>query len=269
MLPATTFLEHYDIALSYGHGNLQLAQPVIEPVGDSRPNVDVFSDLAHRLGVKVDDLLETDVESVIHVTSALPGAVREELLNRGVTDRAKPIQFGDTFPRTPDGKVDLLPDTLEQQAPNGLYHFRPDSDHERYPLTLVSPASDKTITSTLGELRTRLARLQIHPQDAESRDLSTGDIARIFNERGEIHCAVTVNPDVKRGVVSLPKGLWRRSTMNESTANALVPDVLTDIGDGACFNDARVEITRILNAELDGQSIEIWTEAPKPQNLVH
>lgn len=270
VLPATTFLEHYDIALSYGHGNLQLVQPVIEPVGDSRPNADVFSDLARRLGVKVDALLETDVESVVHVTSALPGAVREELLNRGVTDRARPIQFGDTFPRTPDGKVDLLPDALEQQAPDGLYHFRPDpADHGRYPLALVSPASDKTITSTLGELRTRLARLQIHPRDAESRDLSTGDIARIFNERGEIHCAVTVNTDVKRGVVSLPKGLWRRSTMNESTANALVPDVLTDLGDGACFNDARVEITRIVTAELDGHSIAIWSDAPKPPNRVH
>ena len=269
VLPATTFLEHYDVALSYGHGNLQLVQPVIEPVGDSRPNTDVFSDLAGRLGIEVDALLETDMQSVMHVTGALPDAVRDKLLDRGVTDRARPVQFGDTFPRTSDGKIDLLPDALERQAPEGLYRFRADPDLDRYPLTLVSPATDKTITSTLGELRTRLARLQIHPHDAESRDLSTGDIAPVFNDRGEIHCAVTVNPDVKRGVVSLPKGLWRRSTMNESTANALVPDELTDLGEGACFNDARVEITRIMTAELEGQSIAISTGAPMSPDRVH
>jgi hypothetical protein len=42
--------------------------------------------------------------------------------------------------------------------------------------------------------------------------------------------------------VSLPKGLWAKSTINGSTATALVPDSLTDIAGGACFNDARVQI---------------------------
>ena len=39
-----------------------------------------------------------------------------------------------------------------------------------------------------------------------------------------------------------PKGLWRRSSYNGSTSNALVPDSLTDLGGGACFNDARVQV---------------------------
>ena len=148
---------------------------------------------------------------------------------------AAPVQFVDVFPRTPDGRIDLLPAALEREAPLGLYRFRPDPAPDRFPLALVSPASDKTVTSTLGELRTRQARLQIHPRDAAARDLSTGDVARVFNDGGEIHCPVRINPDVRRGVVSLPKGLWRRSTMNGSTANALVPDDLTDLGAGACF----------------------------------
>ena len=40
----------------------------------------------------------------------------------------------------------------------------------------------------------------------------------------------------------LPKGLWARHTLNDQTANALVPDALADLGGGACFNDARVQI---------------------------
>src|SRR5919107_1234511 len=49
VLPSTTFLENYDIAKGYGSISLQLVRPVIEPVGESRPNAEVFSDLASRL----------------------------------------------------------------------------------------------------------------------------------------------------------------------------------------------------------------------------
>ena len=265
VLPATTFLEQYDLALSYGHGNVQLVQPVIEAVGESRPNVEVFGELASRLGIDIGELLQTDTGTLMHVAGALPDGAGEELLRLGIT-RGKavpaPVQFGDVFPRTPDGRINLLPAALERQAPLGLYRFRPEPAPDRYPLALVSPASDKTVSSTMGELRTRQARLQIHPRDATSRDLSTGDVARVFNDDGEIHCAVTINPDVKPGVVSLPKGLWRRNTMNGSTANALVPDDLTDLGDGACFNDARVNVTRMVTDGLEGRNIAIWTAAP-------
>ena len=60
-------------------------------------------------------------------------------------------------------------------------------------------------------------------------------------------CAVRlqIGTWVRPGVVSLPKGLWRKSTANSNTANALAPDTLTDLGGGACFNDARVEVAKI------------------------
>jgi anaerobic selenocysteine-containing dehydrogenase len=47
---------------------------------------------------------------------------------------------------------------------------------------------------------------------------------------------------VRPGVVSLPKGLWARHTDTGSTSNALIPDRLTDLGGGLCFNDARVQV---------------------------
>ena len=270
VLPATTFLEHYDIARSYGLVNLQLVQPIIEPVGDSRPNVEVFTELARRLGLEVSSSLETDPEALMHVTNTIPTGTRHSLLEKGTADppvSPSPVQFVDVFPRTRDGKVDLFPDYLEYQTSVGLYTYQGDSSAQTYPLVLLSPASDKTITSTLGELRTRTASLQIHPDDADGRDLSTGDLARVFNELGEIHCSVTVNADMKPGTVGLPKGLWRKSTMNGSTANALVPGTLTDLGGGACFNDARVEVARIVTAEMKGQQVALWTSGTVPERV--
>jgi anaerobic selenocysteine-containing dehydrogenase len=82
----------------------------------------------------------------------------------------------------------------------------------------------------------------MHPDDARERTIADRDPIRIFNELGEVQCEVAVTPEVRPGTVSLPKGLWARSTYNGATTNALVSDALTDIAGGACFNDARVQV---------------------------
>jgi anaerobic selenocysteine-containing dehydrogenase len=109
-------------------------------------------------------------------------------------------------------------------------------------LALISPASAHTVSSTLGEFRPGIAKLKMHPDDARPRGIEEADPVRVFNALGEVWCEVAITPEVCAGVVSLPKGLWARSTENGATSNALVPDTLTDIAGGACFNDARVEV---------------------------
>ena len=109
---------------------------------------------------------------------------------------------------------------------------------------LISPASEKTVSSTFGQLRRNIARLQMHPDDAESRGIHEGDPVRVFNALGDVHCLAHLTPQIARGVVSLAKGLWRQSTLNGETANALAPATLERHSGGACFNDARVEVAR-------------------------
>jgi len=155
------------------------------------------------------------------------------------------VQFVDVFPRTPDGKANLFPDELEREAPLGLYTYQPDPATERFPLALLSPSSEKAISSSLFELVRQPAALTIHPEDAHPRSITEGDAIRVFNDLGDVRCLASVSPTVRPGTVSLPKGLWSRHTANGSTANALAPDTLTDIGAGACFNDARVQVEKI------------------------
>ena len=270
VLPVTTFLEHYDVAKAYGPVSLQLVQPMIEPVGESRCNVEVFSDLGRRLGVEVNTSLHTDPETLMHVTQALSDGVRESLLENGSATSecpVQPIQFVDVFPRTLDARIDLFPDSLETQAPTGIYTYRGETAADTYPLVLLSPATSKSITSTLGELRTRQASLEMPPSDAGARHLVTDDPVRVFNDLGEVRCLVRLNPDMKPGTVDPPKGLWRKSTMNGSTANALMSDELTDIGGGACFNDARVEVIRVVTAELGERTLSLWAAGDQADEL--
>jgi anaerobic selenocysteine-containing dehydrogenase len=85
----------------------------------------------------------------------------------------------------------------------------------------------------------------MHPADARARGIADGDRVRVFNPRGEVHCRVRVTTDVRPGVAALPKGLWSHNTDNGLTSNALCPDTLADLGGGACFGDARVEVAKL------------------------
>jgi anaerobic selenocysteine-containing dehydrogenase len=251
ILPNTTFLEGYDFARAYGPINLELARPVIDSVGESRSNADVFGELAARLGVLTDEEPTGELDLLVRVLDDLPGKVGADI-RAGARPSPPfgdaPIQFVDVFPNTPDRKVDLFPEALDTSAPQGLYRFQPDPATEPYPLALISPASDRTISSTLGELPRPDVKLTMNAADARARGLADGDLVRVFNDLGEVHCTVLVSPLVPEGVVSLPKGIWRRSTRNGVTGTALVPDALTDIGGGACFNDARVQVASLPTA---------------------
>ena len=252
VLPATTFLEGYDLARAYGPISLQMTQPVIDAIGEARPNVEVFAELERRLGLTEDGDPVDDIEMMLKILNELPTPVADALKQerRPVPPCGfAPVQFVDVFPRTPDAKVNLFPDALEREAPLGLYTYQDDPATDEYPLALISPASEKTISSTLGELKDQPAELSIHPDDARERDLEDGDAIRVFNGLGEVRCLLSVSPIVRPGTVSLAKGLWCRATQNGSTANALSPDTLSDIGAGACFNDARVQVEKSYDDE--------------------
>ena len=84
---------------------------------------------------------------------------------------------------------------------------------------------------------------------------------RVFNDLGEVHCQVEVTDDIARRPVASPRACGGSSTFNGSTANALVPATLTDLGGGACFNDARVQVTRILEASWEGKPLALFVPA--------
>jgi anaerobic selenocysteine-containing dehydrogenase len=248
VLPATTFLENYDVAKSYGSIHIELVRPVIDAVGESRSNADVFGALCARLGLLREDEAAGELDLLVTVLNDLPANVGSKLRDGTPPSPAfgaAPVQFVDVYPNTSDRKVHLFDAAVDAQAPLGLYRFQPDPATAQYPLTLISPASERTISSTLGELPRPDVKLHMHPDDAGARGLSDGDLVRVFNDLGEVHCTLTVAAGIRPGTISLPKGIWRRSTRNGFTGTSLVPDTLTDLGGGACFNEARVQVASL------------------------
>lgn len=248
VLPATTFLEHHELARGYGSFVLQQIAPVVPAVGQARSNYSVFADLAVRTGVASPDEIPTETHAIeLILDSSGRGAdLQAELAEKGFARPAagdRPVQFVDVFPRTDDRKIHLVPVALDAEAREGLYTYQEDPATAQTPLVLISPATNRTISSTLGQLRKGPVALEMHPSDATARGLADGQRVKVSNAYGEVLCRLRLSHDQRPGVVELPKGLWAHNTDNGYTACALAPDTVTDLGDGACFNDARVEVT--------------------------
>ena len=87
---------------------------------------------------------------------------------------------------------------------------------------LISPASDKRISSTLGVRADAPPRLMMHPRDAETRGLAQGSEVKVWNERGEVILPLDVTDDVPPGVVASEKGAWLATSRTGQTISALV-----------------------------------------------
>lgn len=247
LLPATTFLEHHDLVQSYGAPVLNQIRPAMPPVGEARPNYAVFAELLERTGLARDEDV-TDplaLEALIVGTTDLSPDQRRTL---GLHRTLDAPTSRDEFARTQDGKIHLCPPELDEEcrtdAGRSLYVYAPDPGTTAHPLALISPASAKLINSTFGQLLPGPASVHVHPDDAATRGIVSGDPIRLYNELGSVECDAVVSELMRPGVVSMDKGLWERHTHNGSTAGALCPTTLTDLGRGATFNDARVQLQK-------------------------
>jgi anaerobic selenocysteine-containing dehydrogenase len=155
------------------------------------------------------------------------------------------VLFENVFPATPSGRIELKSEALAKRW--GAAALQPTwrEGATAYPLMLISPASDKRISSTLGDLAgsRRSPSLLINPRDAGPRNLVHGDDVRVWNELGEVILPLEVTDDVPPGVVASEKGTWLSTSRTGQTISALVSaDMRADLAEGACFNDTRVEV---------------------------
>jgi anaerobic selenocysteine-containing dehydrogenase len=125
-----------------------------------------------------------------------------------------------------------------------------DTDLAReYPLALLTPADHYFLNSIFANVprqreRSGAPTLLIHPDDASSRRIETGDLVRVSNERGSFSAVADVSDRVRRGVVASTKGRWPRDAREGATINATVPERDSDLGGGATYHDNRVRVDK-------------------------
>jgi anaerobic selenocysteine-containing dehydrogenase len=250
VLPACSHFEHADIYAAYGQQYLQRAEAVIPPVGESLPNTEIFRRLAAKFGFTDPAFRESDAELMDAALNLDDPRMQGLRASRVPIDQAirmeyagaEPVLFQNVSPRTPSGKIELESSTLGARYGAALPRYRPLAS--RYALTLITPASDKRITSTFGGLAANAATpvLEMNPADAAARGLVDGAAVKVWNELGQVFLPLRITATVRPGVVSSEKGAWLRTSPNGQTVSALAPTHKADLADGACYNDARVEV---------------------------
>jgi anaerobic selenocysteine-containing dehydrogenase len=256
LLPSTTFLEHTDLYLAYGHYHLQLARPAVRAPGEARSNLEVFRALAERMQFEDACFRDSEDDMMRALLSSghpfLDGITlerldREHSVRLNVSPEGTPfLPFAEGNFGTSSGKCEFGAESLDY-APPVESRFGDASLRKRFPLEFVSSKNDDSMNSTFGNrdsVDKQTSVLHIASEDAERRGIRTGDQVRAFNDRGSLLLTAEVDGVVGRGVVRAPAVRWAKRSQDGRSANALTSERLTDIGGGPAFYSCLVEVEK-------------------------
>lgn len=242
VLPATTQLEHFDVHKSYGHTSVLVNHPAIAPLGEARPNTDIFRGLAARCGFDEPCFRESDVDIG---RKAFGRAVDfDQLYEAGWLQLPVPdAPFANGGFPTRSGRAQLG----GEYVPNYESPVATPELAARYPLAMISPPARHFLNSTFVNVRSLRSiegepLLELHPDDAAKRGITDGMRVRVFNDRGSYVCKAHVSTRARPGV-AVGLGVWWRKLGAEGTnVNELTSQRLTDIGRAPTFYDCLVEV---------------------------
>ncbi len=251
VLPATTQLEHLDLHTTYGHTDVVFNEPAVPPMGQAKPNTQIFRELAARMGFVEacfgeDD--ETLARQALHYERL--GTSFEALRQRGWAALPLPeAPFADGGFPTANGRAQVEVSGLGPPDHVANYESAASSPAlaARYPLAMISPPARNFLNSSfvnVQSLRSIEGRplLEIHPDDAALRGLSSGQVVRVFNDRGDYVCHCEVSTRARRGVVNGLGVWWRKFGVAGTNVNQLTHQRLTDIGRAPSFYDCLVQV---------------------------
>jgi anaerobic selenocysteine-containing dehydrogenase len=262
VLPATTQLEHWDLHLAYGHHYVSLNRPSIAPIGEAKPNSQIFRLLAARMGMTHDAMRDDDLAIIRQALASrspkLRGVTLDELLERGWMRLDVPTPYlpyaEGAFP-TPSGKCELESPRMAELGLDPLPDYIPpyesvERDPElvkRYPLTLISSPAHTFLNSTFANVtslrrQAREPEVLLHPADAERRGIAVGAMVTVRNDRGAFLAKARVEPSIREGVAWAPSIWWGKLAGDGANANQTTSQRITDLGEGPVFYDNQVEV---------------------------
>jgi anaerobic selenocysteine-containing dehydrogenase len=278
VLPSPSFLEQDDVQGAYGHYVAQLSPRAMEPLGESRNNVWVFSQLAQRMGFQEPCFRDTEYDLIAQVLDTKhpwhAGITLERLqrefmvpLTLPRNERGEFLPYSDvSWFRTPSGRGEFYSESLiaEGLDPLPAYVPSPEREDETQPLRMLPRKADHWMNSTFANVlrhqameedRLGIGLLEMHADDAVARGIAEGDAVEAANERGAVRLRAAFTGRVPRGTVACTLG-WNKLAGDGNGVNVLTSERLTDLGGGATFYATNVEVRRVSARVTQGDEIE-------------
>jgi anaerobic selenocysteine-containing dehydrogenase len=262
VLPATTQLEHWDVHFAYGHHYVTLNRPSIAPVGEAKPNSEIFRLIAARMGITDPVMRDDDVtlirQALASQSPKLEGVTFDELLERGWKRLNVPtpyVPYAEGGFSTPSGKCEFHSARLAEMGFDPLPTYIPPYESPerdpalvaRYPLTLISSPAHTFLNTTFANItslrrQAREPEVLLHPADAERRGIGAGMMVTVHNDRGAFLAKARVEQSIREGVAWAPSIWWAKLAGDSANANQTTSQRETDLGHGPVFYDNQVEV---------------------------
>jgi anaerobic selenocysteine-containing dehydrogenase len=238
--------------------------PAIAPLGEAKPNSEVFRLLAARMGFNEACFRDSD-EDLCHQalasTNPRMAGIKWSVLKEQGWQRLKvPARFAPFaeggFP-TPSGKCEFYSETAQGMGLDPLPVYTPPRESalsapqlaKDYPLAFISPPARNFLNSSFANLEFALKEarepyLDIHPADAAARAIAEGEVVRIRNARGAFTAKARVSERVRPGVVAALSVWWKKLSPDGRNANEVTSQAIADMGGAATYYDCLVEVER-------------------------
>ena len=290
VLPCTTPLEREDIALTPRDPYVIHMAKLTEPFAQSRDDFEIFKSLAQHMGVEEDFtggrtasewrqwIYDGTRENALNMGQEMPSYA--DFLKQGwIKFRApkRPIVMLEDFRLdpiknrlgTPSGKIEIFSSTVAgfqyEDCPGFPVWKEPcewlGKAKNQNGLHLISNQPKDKLHSQLDHGSVSQANkingrepIHIHPDDAKFRLLKNGDLVKVFNSRGSCFASVTLDSNIREGVVQMSTGAWYDpvdpkepfSSCKNGNPNVLTPDKGTSkLGQGPIAHSCMVEIKKV------------------------
>ncbi|WP_299523956.1 molybdopterin-dependent oxidoreductase [Winogradskyella sp.] len=284
VLPADTQLERTDLHAAYGHYHYSMNKPVIEPLGESVRNTELFRLLAKKMDYLEDTdnaFTQTDEEMIRDIlcdegesNPLMEGITYEEIEKNGWvracvhSERRNYLKNG--WP-TRSGKIEIWSEKLKKEGQDPLPTHIPEIEgqedidqRKKYPIQVLSTATHYFIGNSfqsVDRLRAMMSRptVELNPEDAKERAISEGDLCRLYNDRGETFAYAVIIDGLISGVCGTQKQYKGSNTVGGVNANALNSELLTDFGMSPTFYSCLVQIEKADPKDLKKKLLTKWS----------
>jgi formate dehydrogenase major subunit len=230
VLPGASFFEKSG-TFTNGERRVQRVNEVIPPLAGTKTDGQIVVDIMNRMGIPQPDYTPDGVlAEIARVVPFFKGAVWEKLGDNG---KQWPIQEGCI------GTEILHTETFKRGL--GKFHFFRFQEsneivqhHGEFPFILTTGRVLEHYNCGTMTRRTGNARivtedvLAIHPADAARKQITTGDLVRIFSARGEVRMHAKVSDEVKPGILyttfHFPEHLVNVVTSSECDEDTMCPE---------------------------------------------
>ena len=290
VLPATSTMERNDIGASSRDRFWIAMQKLVEPVHEARNDYNIFADIASGLGLQYEftqgksekDWLTLLYNDARHKAASLNVILPsfEEFWSQGYVEvpvpskpfvamadfRSDPLTFKC---KTPSGKIEIFSETIHSfgysDCPGHPTWLEPKEWlggklAGKFPLHMISNQPRNKLHAQLDysefSQKSKIAGrepVRINSKDALKREIKTGDVVKIFNDRGAILAGALVCDSIRSGVIELSTGAWYdpdvpgelHSLDLHGNPNVLTPDRGTSkLGQGPTAHSTLVEVER-------------------------